>query len=88
MAGGNSVLASQNFQAAFWGMFSNQQLGSLKSNPMECRQLANISHLGRPAMLCLISCWRRAVAAPSRFRLPQKLPKGSLKVENYFSGCL
>ena len=30
MAGENSVLASQNFQAAFWGMFSNQQLGSLK----------------------------------------------------------
>ena len=40
---------------------------------MKRRRLADISHLGKSAMLCLISCWRRAVAAPPSFpvfRLP------------------
>nr|WP_314485129.1 hypothetical protein [uncultured Kingella sp.] len=29
--------------------------GSLKTNPMERRRLADISRLGKPAMLCFIS---------------------------------
>ncbi|WP_369586470.1 hypothetical protein [Kingella oralis] len=35
---------------------------------MERRRLADISHLGKPAVPCLISCWRRAVAAPPFFQ--------------------
>ncbi len=49
MAGGNSVLVLQkcvnSFSGCLWGMFSNQQLGSLKSNPMARRRLADILHL-------------------------------------------
>ena len=166
MASGNSVLVLQkcvnSFSGCLWGMFSNQQLGSLKIIfqfsgclfwlihhkrlallPIPLRpaersilfseksvrlsddaQSAASSHApkkgcgvrevwrsqtctsGSP-FFCLLffgeakksKCpvgTRRMVKAnrmPTTnrqpiFRLPQKLPKGSLKVENSFSGCL
>ncbi|WP_369583815.1 hypothetical protein [Kingella oralis] len=57
---------------------------------MERRRLADILHLGKPAMFYLINCWQRAVAAPYPFQaafpvsknpLPTPSPKGSLKTK-------
>ncbi|WP_325197872.1 hypothetical protein [Kingella oralis] len=72
------------FQAAFFGdvVFRLHQWllngyalpyskGSLKTNPMERRQLADILHLGKPAMLCLkLLATRRRRSIPFSGCLP------------------
>ena len=62
------------------------QKGSLKNTPMEHLRLADILHLGKSAMLCLISQLATSRRRSNSFQAAAA-NKSSLKTIPTFSGC-